>query len=232
MYAMKTRSEKQQANKLGKPKFLASMFLSAFVVASLSLISSCGGAENTTATTTSAPKLVSVSISGDVQVQVVIGLTQQFAATGVFDNGTTQDVTSEATWSSSKLEVATIEAGGLARALNAGVTEITAEWNGLTSPAVELQATGQPMVLLTVIRLPNMVPGGSLRLQAQCMSSTGYFYLVSPDSWASSNPGVASISSTGMVTAIAPGTTDITFSYSGYKSLAYPLTVITDPNTA
>ena len=201
------------------------------VLASSSMISSCSRGGTTEATTSSVPKPVALNIVSDARIEALIGLTQQFSATVTYSDGSTVDITSKAVWFSSDIGVASFAAGGLARVLNQGTTQITAAWNGMTSPAVELEANGPPMVQLTVIRLPNMFPGGSMQLQAQCMSSAGFFYLVSPDSWISSNPGVATISSTGLIHAIAPGTTDITLSYNGYKSLAYPLTVITDQST-
>jgi hypothetical protein len=55
------------------------------------------------------------------------GNTVQFTATGTFGDGTTQNLTSTAAWTSSDMEVANVTAG-LATALSAGTTTITAAW--------------------------------------------------------------------------------------------------------
>ena len=61
---------------------------------------------------------------------IVVGATQQFAATGTFSDATTQNLTSLVTWGSSSLPVATISnaagSNGLATAVAAGSTTITA----------------------------------------------------------------------------------------------------------
>jgi len=69
--------------------------------------------------------------------------TVQFTATGNYSDGGTQDLTSTATWSSSNRGVATISASGLATAVAAGSTNMTASFNGIASNAATLvvQAT-------------------------------------------------------------------------------------------
>jgi len=48
------------------------------------------------------------------QPSLALGLQQQFKATAMYSDGTSQDMTSTATWSSSQTSVAAISAGGLA----------------------------------------------------------------------------------------------------------------------
>src|SRR5438132_6502414 len=52
--------------------------------------------------------------------------TQQFTANGTFGDGTTRDISSSVTWSSSAPSVATITSSGLATTLAVGSTTITA----------------------------------------------------------------------------------------------------------
>ena len=54
------------------------------------------------------------------------GATQQFTALGYFNDGTTSDVTTQVTWTSSDTAVATINSNGLATAVGPGTTIITA----------------------------------------------------------------------------------------------------------
>src|SRR6266496_710591 len=69
--------------------------------------------------------LVSIAVT-PVSPSIVNGTTQQFTATGNYSEGTTQNVTTSATWSSSDPTVATISSQGLATGLKAGSVTITA----------------------------------------------------------------------------------------------------------
>jgi hypothetical protein len=79
------------------------------------------------------------------------GQTEHLEAVGSFSDGTTQDLTSQATWASSNTAVATISdaAGskGLVSALAAGTSRITASLNGITGGTT-----------LTVINTPSPTP--------------------------------------------------------------------------
>lgn len=65
--------------------------------------------------------------------QVAEGDTSQLTATATLSNGSTQDVSSQATWQSSETSVATISGTGLLTALKAGTTDITAVYSGRTA---------------------------------------------------------------------------------------------------
>lgn len=94
-----------------------------------------GTSGNTTETTTvflivSAP-LTSISVS-PASATITFPGTQQFTATGQYSDGSTQDLTTTATWASSNTGVATI-ASGLATAVAMGSTNISASSNSVTS---------------------------------------------------------------------------------------------------
>jgi uncharacterized protein YjdB len=55
-----------------------------------------------------------------------VGKTQQFAALGVYSDGSTKDLTSSVTWSSARGAIASIDAKGLALGIATGDTTITA----------------------------------------------------------------------------------------------------------
>jgi len=69
--------------------------------------------------------LVSLAVT-PANPSVAIGTPQQFTATGTYGDGSKQDLTSSATWSSSTTSVATINAAGLANAVSVGNTTIQA----------------------------------------------------------------------------------------------------------
>lgn len=75
--------------------------------------------------------LVSLSLS-PLNPSVAKGTSQAFTATGIFSDGTFQDVTATVTWSSSDTAVANIT-GNRALALSAGETTITASLDGRTA---------------------------------------------------------------------------------------------------
>jgi len=74
-------------------------------------------------------------------------LTQQFTATGTYNNGTSQDVTGTAAWSSASPSIATISATGLASAVGQGTAGITASVGSVTGSAT---LTVGPPVLVSM----------------------------------------------------------------------------------
>ena len=63
-----------------------------------------------------------------------IGAGNQFTAMARFADGSIQDVTSQATWTSSNTDVATVD-GGLVTGVAAGVVTISAKYQNLTGSA-------------------------------------------------------------------------------------------------
>jgi hypothetical protein len=72
------------------------------------------------------PQLIVVT---PVNPSITVGQTRHFSATAYFSNGTTQDVTASAHWSSSSANISTINSGqgggGLARGRRSGTATIT-----------------------------------------------------------------------------------------------------------
>jgi uncharacterized protein YjdB len=85
---------------------------------------------------------VVLTLSGVVTVtSVTVACTPEFeahqcAATAHLSNGTTQDVTSQATWTSSNTAVATVTSTGFVRHRTTGQTEIRAVYRNITGSAV------------------------------------------------------------------------------------------------
>lgn len=91
--------------------------------------------------TAPAPTLVSIAVT-PANPSVSAGSTEQFAATGTYSDGSTQTLTS-VTWASSATSVATIDAAGLANAVAAGSTTISATANGVSgSTTMTVTAAG------------------------------------------------------------------------------------------
>jgi uncharacterized protein YjdB len=79
-------------------------------------------------TPTSASTVMSVAVTGAVPA---LGTSSQFAATATLSGGTTQDVSSTATWTSSNTAVATVSSTGVVTAVTDGGVTITATYSGV-----------------------------------------------------------------------------------------------------
>jgi Bacterial Ig-like domain (group 2) len=75
---------------------------------------------------------------------IAVGATQQFTATGTYQNSSTADITRSVTWNSATPAVATIDAAGLATGVSAGTSNITATSGAITSNTAVLTVTETP----------------------------------------------------------------------------------------
>jgi trimeric autotransporter adhesin len=105
----------------------------------VTISASASGVTGTTTLTVGSGTLVSLAVT-PATVTASAGSVQQFVATGTFSDGSTQDITLNAHWSSSSAPVATIanapSVGGLANCIAAGATTIGANSGGITGSAV------------------------------------------------------------------------------------------------
>lgn len=146
------------------------------------------------------------------------GLTQQFTASGLFSDGTDtipgQDITSLVTWSSSTINVATIDPHtGLVTGVAGGTTDITAsitnaQWGTVTSAPITVTVSNVGLQSIA-ITMPNMTihPGGT----PVQLTATGTFVdtttqdMTSQVVWSSLNPDIGTVDSSGLFTGVTPG---------------------------
>ena len=64
-----------------------------------------------------------------------VGPSSQYAAVANMSNGTTENVTTTATWTSSNQDIATVSAGGLVTATAEGTVSISATFDNVTGAA-------------------------------------------------------------------------------------------------
>jgi uncharacterized protein YjdB len=96
-------------------------------------ITACSNAQKTT-TLTGTPVLTSIAVMPNPPSSLIQGNTQQFSAVGTYSDGSTSDITSQVNWTSDNTAAATIDNSGLATGVAAGIANITAALNGITSP--------------------------------------------------------------------------------------------------
>jgi len=147
---------------------------------------------------------------------IAAGLTAQLTATGTFSDGTTQDVTFDATWTSSDPAVATVSKG-LVQGLAVGTATITASFEGAPPAAAQLTVTEVALQSITV------TPGNPsiLSVSATQFTAIGHFSdgttpdITSQVAWTSSQAGIATISAGGLATTLSPGTAIISATLNG-----------------
>lgn len=139
------------------------------------------------------------------------GRTQQFAVTGKFADGTTQDETGSVAWTVAPASVVSISNGGLATALATGTATLTAI-SGSISGSATLTVIPATLASLAITPASPMVAKGG----TQQLSVTGTFSdgstqnITSTVAWTVAPASVASVSNAGLVSTIANGTATVT----------------------
>jgi len=110
-------------------------WVSIMLLALLTLGVSACSTSKTTTTFTGAPVLNSIAVTPNPPPSLSKGHTQQFKAVGTYSDGTTADITSRVAWASDNAEAAAIDNSGLATGVEAGIANVTAALDGITSPA-------------------------------------------------------------------------------------------------
>ena len=95
-----------------------------------------------------APTMTSMAVTPS-NPALLVGASQQFTAIGTYSDGSTQNLTSQATWTSSSTAVAAINTGGLATAASAGATTISAALTGVTGRSTLTVTLNPPTIALT-----------------------------------------------------------------------------------
>ncbi len=190
----------------------------------------------TAALTVLPAELVSISVTPAV-ASIAAGDTQQFTATGLYSDLTTQNITSSVTWSSSLTSAATMSSGGLATGVGDGATTITAT-SGLISGTAALTVLPAVLLSITVAPATASVPVGG----TQPYTATGLYSnlttqnITSSVTWSSSLTSAATMSSGGLATGVSPGATTITatsglISGTGQLTVVPPLTITPSSGT-
>ncbi|MFZ0828415.1 MAG: Ig-like domain-containing protein, partial [Verrucomicrobiia bacterium] len=176
------------------------------------------------------PSLTLITVT-PANPSILIGTAQQFIAIGSYSDGSTQNVSSQATWISSNLVVAAINSNGVATAASGGATTISATLAGVTGSALLTVQAPPSLTLITVTpATANLVVGGTQQFVATGTYSDSSTQNVSSQAtWVSSNAVVAAISSNGVATAASGGATTISATLAGVTGSAL-LTVQAPPS--
>ncbi len=183
------------------------------------------GGKAGTATLTVTPATLSSIAVTPLVASIPMGLTQAFAATGTFSDGTSRDISNTVTWTSGTPAIATVVSPGVATGVSVGVAAITAT-SGAKSGSAALTVTPATLSSIVVTPLVASIPSGlTQRFVATGTFSDGTSLDISNSvTWTSGAVAVATVVSPGIATGQSAGVATITASIGG-KSGAATLTV-------
>ena len=176
--------------------------------------------------TVAAKTVTTVAVSPN-PASATVGQTAQLTATAADAQGAAMTGRTF-TWASSNTAVATVNATGAVTAVAAGTASISATADGVTG---QTSFTATAVTAASVSVTPNAATlqvSGTTQLTATAYDGAGNTLPARVPSWSSSNPSVATVSSTGRVTAVAQGTATITATIDG-KSANAAITVSPPP---
>jgi len=192
--------------------FVAVLFCSAILAL---LLPGCGGSN-------SSDTVASISVTPP-SASVNVNVQQQFSAQAL-DANDNQVLNQTFTWTSSDTTVATVAGSGVATGVSAGTAMITATAGGITSQPVTLTVTA---VVTNVTLSPassTVAVGGTQQLMATAYDANGKS-VPATITWQNSSAAIATISTSGLVTGVSPGTVMITATANGVASPVATVTV-------
>jgi uncharacterized protein YjdB len=194
-------------------------------VGSTSISCTVGGIQGSSTQTVTAATLTSITITPP-NPSIPAGIQQQLTAIGNFSDKTTQDLTTQVSWSQDDATIAQVSnitgTQGLVTGLSVGSTPITATLNGITG-STTVNVTVHIVTSITVLPAdPSLAKGATEQLSATCnFSDNTTGNCTSQASWTPGNPAVAQVSSfsptEGLVTGTGVGSTSITATLNGVQ---------------
>ena len=211
------------------------------IIAALTVgMTSCASAPGSISVSTSmsTPTLTSIMVTPNPSTDLMIGSVEQFTAVGHYSDGSSSNITSQATWNATKTNntpIANISSGGIAIGVAAGSSEITAFENSITSSAVALivvATSSTPIIINTTTTLETVSSLSTIIVKpaspadisigaTQQFTATGIYSdgstadINSQVTWESDKSWIATIQSNGIVMGEVVGTADITATLSG-----------------
>jgi uncharacterized protein YjdB len=153
------------------------------------------------------PPVATVSVS---LRQSTIPLGTTTTATAVMRDDRNEELPGRAViWSSGNPAVATVSLTGVVTAISTGTAVVSATSEGQSGSAT-VTVIRPPVATVNVsLAQSSVLPGQSVQAAAQAVDAAGTTLVGRDITWSSSNSAVASVTATGLVTAVSVGTTNI-----------------------
>ena len=206
--------------------------VTAVAAGSATITATTEGINGTASVTVSAAvtPVASVSVSPS-STSLTVGQTQQLSATA-------KDAAANAlsgrtvTWATSNSSIATVSSSGLMSAVGAGSATVTATSEGVVGSAtITVSATQAPVATVAVSPTSSsLTVGQTQQLGVTTKDAASNILTGRTVTWTSANSSIATVSSTGLVTAVAEGSATITATSEG-RSATATITVNSASNT-
>ena len=175
-------------------------------LACVAWVTACG--DDTTVPPPEPSRAAAITVAPDATRLTALGATAQLSAEVRDQNGQAMPGAA-VTWSSSSAGVAAVDAAGLVTAVGNGSASITASAGAVSGSAAVTVAQEASAVLVSPAA--DTVPvGDTVRLAAQVRDANGHALEGASFVWSSSDPSVATVDESGLVSGVARGTTTIT----------------------
>ena len=144
------------------------------------------------------------------ELSIAKGLGRILVVTGTYSDGTSQALTTGVTWASDKTTIATVTSSGLVNAVNAGSANISATVGSITaSTAFTVSAATLQSISISPAN-SSVTKGLTQTLVATGTYSDGTSQaLTTSVTWSSDKTTVATVTSSGLVTAVSAGSASI-----------------------
>ncbi|MBV9482721.1 MAG: Ig-like domain-containing protein [Acidobacteria bacterium] len=187
------------------------ILLAVALIAVLTFVGCAGGGSSNGGGNGGNPALQSLQIKPAAS-SVAAGLTMQVTATGIYSNGSSQDLTNSVTWTSSKPSVASIANNGVLSAKAQGSVTITASSGSITGNTTVSVVTGLVVSIAVSPGTATIAGGTQQQFLATAKLTDGTILNVTPMvNWTITPAGIANISNAaptqGLVTALTPTNT-------------------------
>ena len=191
---------------------------------------SVNGVTNSFNVTVSSATLTSIVISPSNPAPIAKGTTEQFTATGMYTDGSTQNLSSTVTWTSANATIAMVDANGLATGTGIGTDQLTASYQGKSTNSANFQVTAAVVASITVAPSTASVTVGSTQQFTAMATYTDNSTndVSSMAAWTSNSNAVATVNGNGLATGQSAGSATITATYISHAGTA-TLTVSAPP---
>ncbi len=186
---------------------------SQFLLTALLLLGACGGGDS------AAPVTVETVSVSPASVNLSPGQSNTLTATAL-DKAGAPISGRTATWTSSTPSIATVSAAGMVTGVSDGVASISATINGKSGSAAIIVRTPVASVLVTPATGSTIIGGTPVQLTAVPRDPAGNALTGRAVQWSSGSPSIATVSSTGLVTGVGPGTALISATSEGTSGSA------------
>ena len=210
---------------------IASSGVATAVSAGVTTITAMMGSVSGTASLTVTSAVLTAIQINPLSPSLVLGGSEQFSATAIYSNGTSSNATASVTWTSSASTVATMSTStsGLAASIGIGETTISASWGAVTDSTTLIVQDQLDSIAITP-STPLVPIGDTQQLAATGTYASGITQdLTNSVSWSSSASGVATVSASGLATALTLGQTNIGASLGNVTGSASLTVSATDP---